>query len=409
MTAPTTTATTATPTSSPSPTVTPTSPPPAGSPSLAAPEGGLGYYGQFANPLPTTKDYFPIAVWGAYAQTKANMDLDAAAGINTYVWAADSTFIPDIRADGRFHVIQDVGTRANVGSETGGWLLGDEEDMTAPDNACPGNQNSRKVGDGRMTMANYGKGLALPPGDRADLDHDIHNWWANTAEANCYANAVDVPSVDMYWFTDPFDGVNHRYGYLYGENVKNLRRAALSDGKAQPLWNFIETSWPFTESAAQGGRAILPAELRSAAWHSIIAGARGIMWFQHSFGGPHAGDHHTIRSNSEGTRPMVTSVDAQIKSLAPVLNSSTVTGSYTKTGDVEAMVKWDGSNFYVFAGARLGATTMAFSMPCIGNATATRLGESGTVTVTNGSFTDSFADKNAVHIYRLDGGTRCGL
>ena len=409
MTAPTTTATTATPTSSPSPTVTPTSAPPAGSPSLAPPEGGLGYYGQFANPLPTTNDYFPIAVWGAYDQTKANMDLDAAAGINTYVWAADSTFMPDIRADGRFHVIQDVGNRANVGSETGGWLLGDEEDMTAPDNACPGNQNSRKVGDGRMTMANYGKGLALPPGDRADLAHDIHNWWANTAEANCYANAVDVPSVDMYWFTDPFDGVNHRYGYLYGENVKNLRRAALSDGKAQPLWNFIETSWPFTESAAQGGRAILPAELRSAAWHSIIAGARGIMWFQHSFGGPHAGDHHTIRSNSEGTRPMVTSVDAQIKSLAPVLNSSTVTGSYTKTGDVEALVKWDGSNFYVFAGARLGATTMAFSMPCIGNATATRLGESGTVTVTNGSFTDSFADKNAVHIYRLDGGSRCGL
>ena len=369
----------------------------------------MGYYGQFANPLPTTKDYFPIAVWGAYNQTKANMDLDAAAGINTYVWAPDSTFVPDIRADGRFHVIQDVGTRGNVGSETGGWLLGDEEDMTAPDNACPANQNSLKLNDGRMTMANFGKGLALPPGDGADLDADIHNWWANTAEANCYANGVDIPSVDMYWFTDPYDGPNHRYGYLYGENVKNLRRAALSDGKAQPLWNFIETGYPFTESAAQGGRAILPAELRSAAWHSIIAGARGIMWFQHSFGGPNAVDHHTIRSNSEGTRPMVTSVDAQIKSLAPVLNSTTVTTSYNKTGDVETMVKWDGTNFYLFAGARRGATTMAFSMPCIGNATATRLGESGTATVTNGSFTDTFADKNAIHIYRIDGGTRCGL
>ena len=106
---------------------------------------------------------------------------------------------------------------------------------------------------------------------------------------------------------------------------------------------------------------------------------------------------------------MVTSVDAQIKSLAPVLNSTTVTTSYTKTGDVETMVKWDGTNFYLFAGARRGATTMAFSMPCIGNATATRLGESGTATVTNGSFTDTFADKNAVHIYRIDGGTRCGL
>jgi hypothetical protein len=31
------------------------------------------------------------------------------------------------------------------------------------------------------------------------------------------------------------------------------------------------------------------------------------------------------------------------------------------------------------------------------------------VPVTNGSFSDSFADKNAVHIYRIDGGSACGL
>ena len=29
--------------------------------------------------------------------------------------------------------------------------------------------------------------------------------------------------------------------------------------------------------------------------------------------------------------------------------------------------------------------------------------------MTDGSFTDSFADKNAVHIYRIDGGSTCGL
>ena len=50
-----------------------------------------------------------------------------------------------------------------------------------------------------------------------------------------------------------------------------------------------------------------------------------------------------------------------------------------------------------------------FSLPCIGNATATVLGESRTVALSSGSFTDSFADGNAVHIYRIDGGTTCGL
>ena len=92
-----------------------------------------------------------------------------------------------------------------------------------------------------------------------------------------------------------------------------------------------------------------------------------------------------------------------------MLNSDTVTSDWTKTGDVEVMVKWDGANFYVFAGARRGAATMTFSLPCMGAATATRLGESGTIPVAGGSFTDEFADKNTVHIYRVDGGNRCGL
>ena len=164
--------------------------------------------------------------------------------------------VPDIRADGRFHVIQDVSTRANAGSETGGWLLGDEEDMTAPDNACPANQNSLKLNDGRMTMANFGKGLALPPGDGADLDADSHNWWANTAEANCYANGVDIPSVDMYWFTDPYDGPDHRYGYLYGENVKNLRRAGHSRTARHSRSG--TSSRPATRSPSPRHRAVEP-------------------------------------------------------------------------------------------------------------------------------------------------------
>ena len=96
----------------------------------------------------------------------------------------------------------------------------------------------------------------------------------------------------------------------------------------KPVWKFVETGHPFDDNMG-GDRSIAPAEIRAAVWHSIIAGARGIIYFQHSFGGPCVGDHHTIRTNCEGTRPMVTSVDAQIKSLAAVLNSPTVTAGFT--------------------------------------------------------------------------------
>ena len=105
---------------------------------------------------------------------------------------------------------------------------------------------------------------------------------------------------------------------------------------------------------------------------------------------------------------MVTSVNAQIKSLAPVLNSPFVTSGHSASSSIEHMVKWNGSNLYVFAAARSGGSA-TFSMPCVGNATATVVGENRTVPVTNGSFTDCFADGNAVHIYRIDGGSTCGL
>ena len=74
---------------------------------------------------------------------------------------------------------------------------------------------------------------------------------------------------------------------------RKVRGFDILDGKRQPVWWVVETGWPFTESAAQGGRAILPDELRAATWHVLIAGARGVNWFVHSFGGPHAGDHNT--------------------------------------------------------------------------------------------------------------------
>ena len=74
------------------------------------------------------------------------------------------------------------------------------------------------------------------------------------------------------------------------------------------------------------------------------------------------------------------------------------------------MAKWDGQNFYVFAGSSDNvASTGSFTIPCVGNASAIVLGENRTVPVTAGSFTENFADGNAIHIYRIDGGSRCGL
>jgi hypothetical protein len=124
--------------------------------------------------------------------------------------------------------------------------------------------------------------------------------------------------------------------------------------------------------------------------------------------------HHALRETGSACYGaiinMVTSVNAQIKSLAPVLNSDTVTSGHSLTGaQTRRMVKYNliEGKFYVFLASYDGGNATV-SMPCLGDATATVLAENRTVSVRGGTFTDSFADGNAAHIYRIDGST-CGL
>ena len=176
--------------------------------------------------------------------------------------------------------------------------------------------------DGQLRYNNYGKGVMF---------------WNSQSDSSQYVNGPwnQLVSSDIYWWTEgdvcsqwqggvvgdqpePDPAECHRSSN-YGAQVARMRFLDGLDGQRQPIWNFVETGHPFSDSQ-NGARSIAPAELRSAVWHSIIAGARGIIYFQHSFGGPCAGDNHTIRTNCEGTRPIVTSVNAQIKQIAPALN-----------------------------------------------------------------------------------------
>ena len=217
----------------------------------------------------------------------------------------------------------------------------------------------------------------------------------------------------------------------------------------------MELGWPFSESASQGGRRIQPAELRAAVWQSIIAGARGILYFDHNFG-PGSPDSTILGQGYADNRAMAKSVNAQIKSLAPVLNSPTATSGWSQGPGTTAMVKWAESgnaakkrcksknrkqrqkrckkketakqaaktkrckskkgkkckkkakgSLYVFAGSAGSSVEGRFSLPCVGNANAAVLGENRAVPVRGGSFSDHFADGNAIHIYRIDGRSGC--
>ena len=369
------------------------------------PDGGADYYGRFSNGLPTSPSYFPIGVWGAYNQTQANRDLDADVGINLYVWAADKGFLPEIRADSRFRAI--VEPPATVGSETAAWLLGDEVDMTQGPSGC-NTIKARKAAlpaDGRAAYANYGKGIF--PG------------WETNAQFACFVEAQELVSDDLYWFSDPnactslsegpsLFGLSRpltqaecRRASNYGAIVSRMRALDALDGQRKPIWNFVEVSHPFSEAPPQSPN-ITDAQIRAAVWHSIIAGARGIIYFQHSFGigQPCYGDHHTLRSDCHGHRAAVTALNAQIRQLAPVLNAPTVTTGLGHSPNVRVLGKLSGGQLYIFAGAAENVSSTATFTVASGT-TAEVVGEGRTIPITNRSFSDAFANGNAVHIYRI--------
>jgi hypothetical protein len=405
-------------------------------------DGTADYYSQFSNPLPTT-DYFPLGVWGSYDMTDPNIAIDQDHGINLYVWVDDNTeaaFTNVLEAGSYiFHSLELAQTYVN--SATAGWMLIDEPDMTLQDgddpwngtvawNTCTPIQDlGGKCGftamqtrtdlipalDNRLKWANFGK-------DMIDWDPD--------SSGIEFLSYVDVACFDYYWYSDPHPYPEHisapstfpeagnaiqneevRRASNYGYCVDKLRYldglSGSNPNQRMPIWGFVEVGNPW--SGDQGGgdsRTIDPDEMRAAVWHCIIAEARGIVYFNHSFGGDPL-TFNVIREPTgyETQKAELATTNALISSLADVLNGPFADDYVTTPAFVRTMAKYDEANakFYVFAG-NLDHTSRSATFTLAGGVgtNAVVLGESRSVSITGGQFTDTFSNGEAVHIYRID-------
>ena len=187
------------------------------------------------------------------------------------------------------------------------------------------------------------------------------------------------------------------------ERVRKLVKPAGS----KPVWGFVEVGHPFTE---QDWPSAKPAQVVAGVWSSIIHGARGIIYFNHSFAGPCETQHALREDCYKDVRTAVTGVNAKIKELAPVLNAPSAAGVVEASAGVDISAKWYDGHYYLIAGStKTTSQTASFTMQCVGDATVTVLHENRTIPAAQGAFTDQFADGNAVHIYRIDGGSTCDL
>jgi Domain of unknown function (DUF4082)/Bacterial Ig domain len=388
-------------------------------------EGGPSYYAPFS-PADTSpfinNDFFPIAVWAESVLAQGNVDLDKGAGLNTYLEMTADTDLSIVRDNGMQNISGEI---TGYGSETVGWMVSDEVDMWggAGDGAWTGNfpgdgdicnPTNDPCGytimdtllaafpaDTRFRFANFGKGVVAWYGD-ADAERFVNDY-------------TDAAAADMYFYTDPFmcdpgnDGESNlgipsakcRQSSSYGVTMDRMRYLDTLDGQRQPIYAFIENNHPFTESSAP---TITPDQLAGAVMNSLIHEARGIIYFNHSFGGSCGVVFHVLREACGATiRPKVIETNARITALAEVLNTQSY--EYNFNHKLDTMLKAHDGSYYIFAMTKqdTASGSYSFTLPAelAGAASVEVMFESRTLSVSSGAFTDSFAAEYSYHVYRV--------
>lgn len=385
---------------------------------LRAVDGGAEYYSRFHNSLPGDDEYFPIAVWMESVVDDEGLNLDLDIGLNTYLALVPGS---DVKK------IQDAGMSALFswdGQNRNGWVYPDEVDMWAGPGSSRWSGNgigggdicipaaskcgytvmseSKKVApDNVLTYANFGKGVTF---------------WELDDEAKRFVNGVqDVVSADNYWFTDPgicgfseggviqgggleLPETDCRMASNYGWTVSRLRSMIEPQG-SKLVWALVEVGHPSDNPSAP---TIKPEQIGAAVWSSIVHGARGIVYFNHSFAGPCV-SQHVLRDCGSRLRDQVRAVNRQLRDLAPVLNAPFAINAISAGPGADIAVKaHDGELYVIGTSTKTEPNVVDFQARCEVGATVEVLGEDRSIPMEGQKWSDEFSTPNSVHIYRLD-------
>lgn len=375
------------------------------------PASGPGYFNQFPNG--GSSFGFPVGVF--FADPEFLVDY-ASIGVNT------ACGIPISRPDYRAPILAsgmdiyastDVGTvnpelvQADpaLGARVKGYFIHDEPDMVhngAPPEALWADlQDIRRIDSTRPIVLNLGKWPA---------QSISYQWWPvgatvqeTTANWRAYAEVPDVISCDWYTIT----GVARTGIWCYPKMIQKMRQ--LSHGRL-PVWGYVET-------CPTEGSNPNPDQVKRATWACLIAGANGIVFFDHRFASVEFTQDFASLLHTPDMRQGVTELCAEIQSVSGPLNAApldlvtNVSSSNVTAGPmggtygvpIHQTSRSSGAFRYVFAQAiRPGNTTGTFTVPAAAGKTITVLGESRTLSANgSGVFTDDFDNGDyTYHLYR---------
>jgi hypothetical protein len=357
----------------------------------------------FGRGIPADESFFPIAVW---LQSPSNAEKYRDIGINTYVglWRGPT--------EEQLDTLDRVGMRLVCGQSEASlrfidrativaWMHGDE-----PDNAQPlpfgrgygppipaariveDYEELRRVDPSRPVLLNLGQGVAWDGwhgrGVRMNHPEDYPE----------YLRGCDIASFDIYPASHDRAEIAGKLWYV-PKGVDRLRRWS---GGTKPVWCCIETT-----RISNVLRGPTPEEVRSEVWMALIHGARGLIYFCHEFKPRFV--EAGLLADAEMARA-VGQINAQIRDLAPALNSPDVPNAATvETSNAEVpldlVVKQrDGATYLFVVAMRERGTTGTFTLPGLTEARVEVLGENRSIPLRDGTFRDDFRGYQ-VHLYRI--------
>lgn len=442
-------------------------------------DGGPHYYANISPESAWMDQHILIGAWLEEPTTAADVRYDVAMGNNIYWNLAASPLNTKtcggsacrvdfnvIRAEGMHASAPDV--TAESGSETVNYEGPDEVDMAygpgsngwnskgprTPASCIPsGSKCGYTVARFYFTGQPRSDGPAGYPIGAKPVTQGYGKgvlFWETNAQAAQFLQYSDTLSADSYWMSDPelndpsqggcallpvkSKECNHGSGtglsYAqralsanYAFNVSRIRSLESLIGVAKPIVVDVETGCP-GGGHGRGSNCTDPAAAVSAAWHGLIAGARGIVWFQHNFEGPcvdfntfyDGSNPHSSKYNCQQTPGVtlhslvrrISAFNHEVASLNNVLLSPFAM-NYVSVGnaDVSVMAKFAGGTFYVFAGSGKPAQppannqSVTFRLAGAYTGPVTVIGENRILHAVSGVFSDVFRNSDSVHIYKI--------
>jgi hypothetical protein len=378
--------------------------------------GGTEYFDQWSNPQSTFD--FPVGVFFADPPNLAGYQ---ALGINTLIAGfPDAAYIAAMNALGNdmdwYPYINPLSAELafveveepDIGAQIRGFQLDDEPDMSSPyrspDLLRSWSNFMRQRDSTKPMYLNMGKWAVTnqsfawsPTGASPETVNQLWRDWAELA---------DIISCDQYSLNDN-DDPTHRYGvWAYASQVGRMRE--LTDDR-KPVWLIVETT---SQTPAQPTTS----NVRKAVWAGLIAGARGLVFFDHRFASDFVTQDFAAMLNDSAMSAAITALATRLQSLGEALlgadtglvtewtSSNVTSGPQGGTFGVPMhyTTRADAIHEYLFAqGIRAGATTATFTVPSWAGDTLTVLDESRTVVCDgSGVFTDTFAADFTYHLYQ---------